>query len=411
MHRSYITLFAVVFAAVASAQGSGELDLTFSGDGIVTTDFPTNNNDYGTCIVVQPNGRIVVGGSSSSSNGAALALARFMSDGALDISFGTGGFVTTEVGSFPTLDDQLLGLAVQSDGKIVAVGSTFVNGGGYQAVVVRYNTDGTLDNSFSGDGVRVENTGTGSDDPFFAVAIAADGRIVVTGRAQNANGYDVVVGRYTSDGVPDDSFNGNGFVVTDIAGLDDHASALVIQPDGRIVISGRSETIVGNDDLLLARYTASGALDSSFGIGGVVVSTFTTGDDWAYSLALQPDGKLVAGGIVSGGFLGYMAVARYAANGTLDASFGSAGLATIVTGAYGYVRSLVVMPDGRIVGGGASDAGYAAAMLLPNGTLDNSFSDDGLVSHPKAAPASAMRWPCRRMAACCSSANRTWGLP
>ncbi|MBK7382164.1 MAG: T9SS type A sorting domain-containing protein [Flavobacteriales bacterium] len=383
MHHTYTTLLAVVLAVSASAQQSGELDLTFSGDGIATIHFPPAGSDLGVCIAVQPDGRIVVGGSTQQQTGVggiAMALVRLMPDGSLDNSFGTGGRVTTTLGSGSTIDDKILGIAVQADGKIIAVGQTFVNGGGYQAAILRYNSNGTLDNTFSGDGIRVDDIGTGSDDGFFDVAVQSNGSIAVVGTALNTVGYDAVVARYLTDGVPDNSFSGDGFEILDIGGVENRASGLALQVDGRMVISGEAGDTFGNSEFMLVRFTSGGALDATFGTGGVVVSALTTNADWAYDVAVQADGKIIASGIVAtAAFLGDVGIARYNSDGSLDNSFSGDGWTNVVNGAYSIARSVVVLPDGRIAGGGIAGDALGVVMLLPNGSPDTNFSGDGMV--------------------------------
>lgn len=366
------------------AQVSGDLDLTFSVDGIATAHFPPAGSDLGAAIAVQPDGRILVGGSTqqqTGSTGITMALVRLMPDGSLDNSFGTAGLVTTTLGSGSTIDDKIFGIAVQPDGGIVTVGTTFVNGGGYQAAILRYNSNGSLDNTFSGDGIRVEDIGTGSDDGFYDVVLQPDGGIVVVGTAQSTAGYDAVVARYLANGTPDGTFSIDGSEILDIGGLENRASALALQTNGSIVISGEAGDTFGNSEFMLARYTSVGVLDAGFGTNGVVVSTLTTGTDWAYDVAVQPDGGIIAAGIVAtAAFFGDIGIARYTSNGSLDPTFSTDGWTNVVHGAYSYARSVVLLPDGRMAVGGISGSLFGAAMLLPNGTLDAGFSSDGLVS-------------------------------
>ena len=136
------TLFGLMAlcTTAANAQISGELDLTFSSDGIATCDFPSNYDDRGLCMLVQPDGKILMGGGSHQGNGVKFALSRFMPDGSLDASFGSGGRVATQVGSPPSLDEAFYALALQPDGKIVAVGRSYA-GNGYLAAVVRQSSE------------------------------------------------------------------------------------------------------------------------------------------------------------------------------------------------------------------------------------------------------------------------------
>ncbi|MBK8500405.1 MAG: T9SS type A sorting domain-containing protein [Flavobacteriales bacterium] len=370
----------ILCAPASNAQLSGDLDLSFSGDGIATVDFATNQDDRGQCMLVQPDGRILLAGGSHQGNGVKFALARLMPDGSLDASFGTNGRATSQVGSPPSLDDSFYALALQPDGKIVAVGRTFSNGVGYRAAVLRYNSNGTLDASFSGDGIQVDDLGAGNDDSYYGVAVQPDGRIVAAGIAKGTVDYDVVVARYTTSGALDASFSSDGYAIMDIGNVDNRASAMVLQPDGSIVIAGEHGPPSVDCDFLLARFTPTGGLDPNFGTNGVVISAFSTSTDWAYALALQPDGRLVASGLVANGAQVNLALARYEADGDLDPTFDGDGLALNTYSAVGYARSVAVLPDGRIAAGGNASSLFMAVMYNANGTPDTGFSADGVVT-------------------------------
>ncbi len=175
--------------SVAFATAPGDLDVTFSVDGKQTTDF--GGSDLASAVAVQADGKLVVAGSSDGN----FALARYAVDGALDPSFSGDGLVTTDLGG--TDDGQ--GVVIQTDGKIVVAGGSEEN-----FALARYTTGGGLDPSFSGDGVQT--TDFGLEDRATAVALQADGRIVVGGIA----GDDFALARYTTGGTLDPSFSGDG---------------------------------------------------------------------------------------------------------------------------------------------------------------------------------------------------------
>lgn len=379
MHMNLRILLPCLFlvSLPAAAQVSGDPDLSFSGDGVAAIDFPSNHDDRGLCMLVQPDGRILVGGGSHQGNGTKFALTRLMPDGSLDVSFGSGGRVATQVGSPPNLDEAFQSLALQPDGKIIAVGRTFVNGSGYRAAILRYSVTGVLDPSFSGDGIQVDDHGTGDDDTYYGVGVQDDGRIVVAGVAKGSTEYDVLVARYTSAGALDATFSGDGRLLLDIGGVDNRASAMLLQPDGKIVVAGTQGNPSLDSDFLLARFTAAGEPDISFGTNGTVISVFGPSTDWAYSIAQQPDGRLVAGGMVINGAAANVAVARYTTAGVLDPSFDIDGFALNPFSAACYARGIAVLPDGRIVAGGNSGLSQLICMFNANGTLDMGFSGDG----------------------------------
>jgi uncharacterized delta-60 repeat protein len=375
------TLFGLMAlcTTAANAQLSGELDLTFSSDGIATCDFPSNYDDRGLCMLVQPDGKILMGGGSHQGTGVKFALARFMPDGSLDASFGNGGRVATQVGSPPNLDEAFYALALQPDGKIVAAGRSYA-GNGYLAAVLRYNANGTLDNTFSSDGKQLDNLGAGNDDAYYGVAVQPDGSIVVGGVAKASAEYDAVVARYTAAGALDATFSGDGYSILDIGMVDNRANALVLQPDGKIVIAGQTGNAAVDSDFLLARFTTTGTLDTGFGTNGTVISAFSTGTDWAYALTRQPDGKLIAGGLVTNGAAANIGLARYDADGELDATFGSDGLTFYNYSNACFARSIALMPDGRIAVAGNSAVALIAAMFNADGSVDNNFNLDGVAT-------------------------------
>jgi len=183
-----------------------------------------------------------------------------------------------------------------------------------------------------------------------------DGKIVVAGQALTGAGFDVALARYESDGTLDDTFGTGGKVLTDFGGRNDLASSVAVLPDGNIVVAGQASVARGLG-FALARYNSSGTLDDSFGAGGIVTTDFGLLDQgfsvaYAASLAVQPDGRMVAAGraYVNGGF--HSGLARYNSDGTLDAGFGTGGKVTADFQGpddYDQFSFVVVQPDGKVV--------------------------------------------------------------
>jgi uncharacterized delta-60 repeat protein len=201
---------------------------------------------------------------------------------------------------------------VQTDGKIVAGGYAHysVANGRSRFALVRYNADGTRDMTFSSDG-RVTTNFSRRNDVVIDLALQADGKIVAAGisRADGSN-PNVALARYNVDGSLDGSFGGDGKVGTDFSGGYDQAWAVALQADGKVVVAGDTGGLGGR--FLVARYDTSGALDSTFSGGGFVATNFTPHNDFAYGLAVQADGNLIAvGGSGWGGPNPKIAVARY----------------------------------------------------------------------------------------------------
>src|SRR6266702_1946540 len=185
--------------------------------------------------------------------------------GDLDPTFGSGGKVTTPIG---TSSDQPFAVAVQSDGKIVAAGESF-NGSDFDFALARYTTAGDLDTTFNGTGKVITPIGSSSDRPY-AVPLQSAGKLVAAGESFNGSNFDFALARYTTAGDLDTTFNGTGKVITPIGSSDDHARALALQSDGKIVVVGSSYNSSSDYDFALARYTSAGALDTTFGAGGKV---------------------------------------------------------------------------------------------------------------------------------------------
>ncbi len=352
---------AVCDFALARYDSDGELDTTFSGDGKETTDFGSIR-DGASGVALQADGKVIAVGSSGNASGSAFdfALARYDANGSLDNTFSGDGKETTDFGS---TGDRAAGVALQGDGKIVVGGP-----GGPGAAFARYNLDGSLDPSFSGDGKKTTNFFSPS-----SVALKGDGRIVSVGSADG----DFALVRYTPDGTPDPSFSGDGKQTTDFGGSDG-ARGVALQADGKIVAVGIADS--GSSSFALARYNPDGSLDTSFSGDGKQTTSFGGHADGAAAVALQADGKIVAVGHV---FSGDFAITRYNPDGSLDPSFSGDGKQTTEFGGSDLAMGVAIQGNGRIVvvgRGGTTNLGatdFAIARYNANGSLDNTFSGDG----------------------------------
>ncbi len=276
--------------AVARYNGDGSLDTGFDTDGIVVTDLNNGgSDDRGYDVAIQSDGKIIVAGYSANANGDKdFALVRYNNDGSLDASFDSDGIITTDFSSGS--EDYGMGVALQSDGKIVVAGNSSDD-----FAVARYNPDGSLDTTFNGTGVVTTDL-AGKSDYGYAVAIQSDGKIVVAGTAFTGLVYNYAAVRYDTDGTLDSTFDGDGIVMTDIVGYD-FGSDVVIQPDGKILVAGYS--FDGSNYYFSAvRYNSDGSLDTGFDGDGKVTTTIgSKQDDRGFCIGLQSDGKIVVGGI------------------------------------------------------------------------------------------------------------------
>jgi uncharacterized delta-60 repeat protein len=311
--------------------------------------------EFGRDIAIQADGKIVVVATSADpeTNNAEFAVARYNPNGSLDTSFGGTGMVLTPVGFFL---DQAQAVAIQSDGKIVVVGLSESNSGnGWDMSLVRYNPNGSLDTSFNGTGKVITPVGT-SSSAAESVTIQTDGKIVVAGISRNGmNREDFTVVRYNPNGSLDTTFNGTGKVMTPVS-LFDFARSVAIQTDGRIVVAGH----VSDGTTLffgVVRYNSNGSLDTSFGGTGKVMTLVGNSGGEGKEVAIQADGKIV----VVGNSLGRdgdsttsdFGIVRYNTDGSLDTSFGGTGKIIIPVGNYyDYATSAAIQADGKIVAAG-----------------------------------------------------------
>lgn len=391
---SAICILALMPISSPAQAAAGDLDNSFDGDGRTTTGF--GGNEFGEAIAIQPDGRIVVAGSTTS--GGDFALARYEPSGALDTSFDQDGRVTTDFAGSAAGND----VAIQSDGKIVVAGT---RGSGspdvdFDFVLARYNTNGSLDTTFSGDG-RL-GTGFGGDDFAGGVAIQPDGKIIVAGTGGDGS-VDILLARYTTTGAIDTTFRDGGTVEQGLGGTE-VAKDVALQPDGKIVVVGSwKRPSSGNTSyapsVMVARFNSDGGLDTTFSgpdgfipyVSGIYEAVaisaanqaivavgrnydnnyvlsrldFTGaqkkhaafdfgGTDTAYGVAFQPDGKVVAAGSAGGQDF---VVTRHDL-GTLipDTSFSGDGKAiTNLGGSDEYAQAVAIQQNGKIVTSGHSN--------------------------------------------------------
>lgn len=353
----------------------GSLDTGFGSGGTVTTDFG-DSYDWAYALVLQPDGGIVLGGVSDASGSRDFALARYRPDGTLDKSFGAGGLVLSRLR--PLSVDTIRGLALQRDGRIVAVGTTYEDAVSLRPhgdfMVARYLPDGAADPTFGVNGVTATDFGGESYEEPYAVVIQPDGHIVLGGYSNSGGGREVLFGaddlalaRYTPSGFLDPRFGEGGKVTVDLGTLDEEIRALALAPDGRIVAGGYADG-EKRGDMVLARFTREGALDPGFGDGGYTRTDLGSRSELLTAVALMPDGRIMAGGQVAPQEHGDFAVLRYHAGGALDPAFGSGGVVRIDFGAReDRVQGIALQRDAKVVAGGYSEADFAVARLNVGG--------------------------------------------
>jgi uncharacterized delta-60 repeat protein len=421
--------------AVVRYNSDGSLDVSFDGDGIVTGIFGSYSN--ATSVVLQSGGKIVVSGTAynTESNYASdFALVRLNPDGSLDTSLDADGKLTTDFGYYDFGND----VALQADGKIIAAGhsNSFLS---TDFALSRYNTDGSLDAAFDGDGklttswlvissaanavliderqdyistFLVGYSGNGVNDDFAitqrveywnsnkmitpigngddranAAAFDPSGKIIAAGYSNNGSNKDFALVRYVPSTLGneisiDTSFDGDGKLTTDFGG-NDVATAVAVQPDGKILVAGYT-TANGGTALILARYNNNGSLDASFGTNGRVIVPAIQN---AKAMAIQPDGKIIAAGSTPhtvAPFGENFALARFLPNGSLDTSFDTDGIAITRFDNISRISALALQPYGKIVAAGYTAGSnfsmFALARYNADGSLDTSFDVDGKIT-------------------------------
>lgn len=322
-----------------------------------------------------------------------VARAAFAVDGDIDPGFGNQGVARTGA-----LDvNAYANVAVQPDGKIVTCGTRTMNGlSGHDFLIARFNGDGTPDTSFSFDGkTTIDFDGGTGQDQCYGIAVQPDGKIVAVGftRGGDPNSDRFALARMNNDGTLDTSFGaGSGKTTVAFAGRSG-ANTVVLQGNGRIVAAGHMHTSASNVDFAVARLLPDGTRDASFNLSGTVVIPFDLPghgtDDEATCIAIDREGRIVVGGTAGIGVNGAeFAAARLLANGALDADFDADGRIAIDFGlapAGSDVAGMTIQRDGRVLLAGLVDTAptgpsnydMAVVRLQPDGTLDGAFGVGG----------------------------------
>jgi len=367
----------------------GTPDPLFGNDGLSLVDY-AGNSDRSHAVVVQPDGRIVIAGETQINNQGDFAILRILPDGTPDSTFGIHGWTVTDLGTqyeFPNC------VALQTDGKIVAAGrrtGTPLS----DMVMVRYHPDGRVDSLFGSDGIVVTNLR--EEDEAFSIAIQPDGQIILAGFASISASGDFAVTRYNPDGTLDKFFGEGGKVITDIDGVNasDFIKAMVLLPDGKILVAGNANNSYfdGQADVGMVRYDQNGILDPEFGVGGIKVTSFGAFTN-SHGLAVQPDGKILFGGISNAiNEDKRWLLARFQSNGSLDEGFGVGGFTTTkVPGNNDYATAVHIQSDSRVIltgmSGGNPDIDFAAARYIADFILTPTITgitcpgtDDGSIT-------------------------------
>jgi uncharacterized delta-60 repeat protein len=383
----------ILCSTIAIAQVSGDFDDSFDTDGFSSVNFNDFDNDF-SAMVIQNDHKIVGLGTiyQGPGNGDDFGLCRLNADGSLDTSFATNGIqLDTDIP-----DGQGHAIVLQPDGKIIAVGSSSPFGGAQRIAIARYNTDGSLDTTFSEDGKRLISLSNSITAR--SVKLQDDGKIIISGTRRSSSNYKILLLRLNADGSSDTSFNGNGIIEIDvISPVREYAEKLLIQPDGKYIIGGIIDDPnedYNDKDIFLLRLNTDGTLDTTFNTDGKLVLDIYNADYFG-DIALQSDGSIILSGSsdleYDSSIDARVMLTKIDTNGNIDTSFATNGLflESIIDTSDAlseYTNNLLIAPDDAIYIGGeygttfsfSSRKGYVARFNA-DGSRDMSFSDNGVV--------------------------------
>jgi uncharacterized delta-60 repeat protein len=344
---------------------NGSLDNTFGIGGKLTTTIVPNY--WGTPMAVQGDDKIIIAGLLGND----ILVGRYTANGKLDNTFGTSGFASGKLDINYT--HVARAIVLQVDGKIIVTSSGYNNFSGRKFEMVRFGADGTLDNAFGNMSKVVTNFGSYTD-VVTSMVIQQDGKIILAGYVDNgANGNDFAIARYNANGTLDTKFGVGGKVLTDFYDNEDIAICISLQTNGKLVLAGYAQ-ISSVKVLALARYSTNGFLDSSFGINGKVVNdTANIKFETARAILIQKDGKIVISGGTKGAKDWDFLLARFHIDGTVDNSFGTAGRVVFDIGEDDLANAIAIQNDNKII-----IAGYTGTSTNHKITLvrfDNSITN------------------------------------
>jgi len=372
-----LSVFLMFFCLVPIHAQVGNLDAGFSGDGKLMT--PVGNGmDIAYGVVAQANNRIIAVGMTHSGGSDNFAIVRYLTDGTLDLSFSGDGIVDID---FDGGKDEARDVLLLPNGNIL-VGGTAGVGGDLDFAFALLDPNGELISAFDGDGLMTYDFND-TDDKLSRIALHGD-RIYAVGSWLHNSEEEYAIAAFKLNGTPETAFSGDGKLVFDVSAGADVASSIAVQTDDKILVAGY--TGVGfAKEFCVVRFKADGSLDNSFSTDGIVIPDVGTIDDRAYAIAIQGDQKIVVAGS-SYGDTGYdFAVVRLLADGSLDTDFGDNGYAVEMIGPFfDDGMDMILQPDGKILVTGeaaqaATDADFGLARFNTDGSLDNTFSQDGKV--------------------------------
>jgi len=384
LKQFFIIQILMVFVSINAFSQAGSLDPTFATNGKFVYD--NGFNDLFHCTAIQEDQKIIAAGVSYDAAYTATAkVFRFMPDGSIDTDFATDGVFSYSLNNEANIND----VVIKDNGKIILVGST-TDYSNYKILILQLNDDGTLDNTFGTNGVVVQKISPASgpyEDFGYAVTLQSDGKILVAGRSDDLsyNGVPVVV-RFNENGTLDTSFGTDGVAGITVTGIDNVFDCIALQEDGKIVVSGHYELGLQYFGMLVARFDSNGTLDDSFADDGVFIDSFGDVDDEGYGVVINSEGKIIVTGFTATAeFVYSMLLMQLDSDGNLDMNFGTDGLVYSNFGNYNAGSAITIQDDDKILIAGSSgelpptgDSEMTVWRYNTDGTLDDTFGDEGI---------------------------------
>jgi uncharacterized delta-60 repeat protein len=343
----------------------GNIDLGFGVNGIIKGDFGFGGYNIATCVEIVNDKVLVAGWGYAGFNDNSFVV-RFNDDGTPDSSFGTNGWSIIVYDTISYLTFRFIDMAIQQDGKIVLAAIEGTSGGDEDFAVVRLTSDGIPDSSFDNDGRAITQFYPFYTDGPSSVILDASGKIVTAGLAYQSS----ALVRYNSDGTLDESFGTGGKIESDTLGWgNSYTVSVALAPNSKILIACTTEGV----SFKVARFNDDGTLDSTFGVNGLAEMDV---EGYAMAMSVQEDNKIVLAGAAYGNIEMFFGIGRFLPNGDVDSTFGSNGFVTTEISSFCYARASAIQPDGKIIAAGQArkNANYAFALARYNSSFDSSIA-------------------------------------
>jgi uncharacterized delta-60 repeat protein len=382
MKKIYTLISTLFIAAGVFAQQPGTLDLSFANNGISLQNYSLST--MGRAMLVLDDDKILVTGIAENQTGSNGFIARYLPDGELDVSFGLAGYtILSTQGLYTSFYD----IKLLDNNQIVIAGKAYFNDKDHMAIM-RLNLNGEIDESFGQNGSVLIGLEAGSGEQCFAIEEDSEGRLLLAGGTWVDGGPKPILARIDASGSLDESFGDDGFIVADFTSEEQFPSAkytcLAVQPDGKILAGGYYGAVLAIN-FLVSRFDENGVADTDFANEGHFTLGSVVGEYEVHALHVLEEGQILVAGLVNVTSVPGFGLMRLDSSGAPDMSFGQGGFAAPLISLNGsFAYDMTVHPDGKILLAGSSNQGFAVARFLPSGFIDYDFSEFGVAITPVA---------------------------